>query len=107
VLNRARQTLRDRQTDDQRRLRAVPDGIDEPHEIIIQRFEELLFHEGNPVILAKPESVTEAQPSQQRQPEPPPRRFQNLHDAAAWTQQHWPDFDFETNHPVTRRGEPK
>lgn len=31
----------------------------------------------------------------------------NLHDAATWIQQNWPDFDLETNHPVTWRGEQK
>jgi hypothetical protein len=34
-----------------------------------------------------------------------PRRFHNLHDAAAWIQQNWPDFDLETNHPVTWRSQ--
>ena len=36
---------------------------------------------------------------------PPPRRFHNLHDAAAWIQQNWPDFDLEATHPVIWRGE--
>ena len=31
------------------------------------------------------------------------RRFHNLHDAAAWIELNWPDFDLETNHPLTWR----
>ena len=33
------------------------------------------------------------------------RQFHNLHDAAAWIEQNWPDFDLETNHPMTWRTE--
>jgi len=89
------------------RLLSHPGCVGKPRQFLLQRFEELLFHDGKPVFLTKPESETEAQPSQQPKPEPPSRRFHNLHDAAAWIQQNWPDFDLETNHPVTWRGEPK
>ena len=36
---------------------------------------------------------------------PPARRFHTVHDAAAWIQQNWPDFDLEATHPVIWRGE--
>lgn len=37
------------------------------------------------------------------------QRFEELlfHDATAWIQQNWPDFDLESNHLVTWRGEQK
>jgi hypothetical protein len=42
--------------------------------------------------------LTEGSPS-------PPRRFHNIYDAAKWIEQNWPDFDLESNHPITWRGE--
>ena len=36
--------------------------------------------------------------------EAPPRRFHTVHDAAAWIQHNWPDFDLEATHPVVWRG---
>ena len=63
-------------------------------------FEELVFHDGKPVFL-KPDAPDGKNPSGDQLP---PRRFQTLHDAADWIQQNWPDFDLETNCPVTWRG---
>ena len=89
--------------------------VDEPREFLLQRFEELVFHDGKHVFLTMPESDTEnaettgselggLTPS--RSPfEQPVRRFQTIHDAAAWIQQNWHDFDLEATHPVTWRGE--
>jgi len=69
-----------------------PAAIGKPRKFMLQRFEELVFQDGNHVLLPLPS-------------EPPPRRFHNLHDAAAWIQQNWPEFDLEATHPVTWRGE--
>jgi hypothetical protein len=68
-------------------------------ECFLQRFEELVFYDGKRVFL-KP-AASDARQTQA--PEPPPSRFHNLHDAAAWIQRNWPDFDLETNCPVTTR----
>jgi serine/threonine protein kinase len=67
---------------------------------LLRRFEEIAFYQGKSVFV---EPATE---SQKRHPamSPPPRRFQNLSDAAAWIQQNWPDFDLESNCPATWRG---
>jgi len=71
---------------------------------MLQRFEELLFHDGQAVFL-KPDSKVESAKDIE-QPAPPQRVFHNLHDAAAWIQKNWPDFDLEANHAVIWRGEP-
>ncbi len=109
-----------------------PATTGQPREFLLQRFEELVFHDGNHVLLPLPRADGERQgvspPSAipaipesaavtenelggltpSRSPaEPPPRRFHNMHDAAAWIQQNWPDFDLEATHPVTWRGEPE
>jgi hypothetical protein len=76
----------------------------EPREFMLQRFEELLFHNGEPVYL-KPEVSDESTSANAQTSPPPPRGFHNLHDAAAWIQQNWPDFDLETNHPVKWRSQ--
>ncbi len=89
------------------RLLSHPGCVDELREILIQRFEELVFHDGKHVFLPKPEPEAEAETSQVPEPVPPSRQFHNLHDAAAWIQLNWHDFDLETNHPVTWRGEQK
>ena len=107
-----------------------PATTGEPREFLLQRFEELVLHDGKRVLLPLPKADGERQgvspPSAipaipesaavtenelggltpNRSPdEPPPRRFRNMHDAAAWIQQNWPDFDLEATHPVTWRGE--
>ena len=109
------------------RLMQHPACIGEPREWMLQRFEELIFHNGQRVFLQLPESETiigartvltsgnaatpetangDLKPN--RSPaEPPPRRSHTLHDAATWIQHNWPDFDLEATHPVTWRGEPE
>ena len=103
-----------------------PASTGEPREFMLQRFEELVFHDGKHVLLPLPEPLGERQGNDENPPsaipaadgdkhegltpnrspsEPPPRRFHNLHDAAAWIQQNWPDFDLEATHSVTWRGE--
>ncbi len=103
-----------------------PACIGEPRAWMLQRFEELVFYDGNSVFLNLPEEDCERQGQDEnpssaipaanenehggltpnRSPaEPPPRRFHTVHDAAAWIQQNWPDFDLEATHPVTWRGE--
>jgi hypothetical protein len=77
-----------------------PACVGDQRESLLKRFEELVFYDGNPV-LGKPESADGERPAHEQAP---PRRFHNLHDAAAWIQQNWPDFDLETNCPVTWRG---
>ena len=72
-----------------------PATTGEPREFLLQRFEELVFHDGKHVLLPLPNEDGE----------PPTRRFHNLHDAAGWIQQNWPDFDLEATHPVIWRGE--
>ncbi len=84
-----------------------PACVNEPRDFLLRRFEELLFHDGQHVLLTPPDSGTEAQPTDAATPklEPPPRRFHNMHDAAEWIQKNWPDFDLETSQPVTWRAE--
>ena len=65
---------------------------------LLARFEELVLYGGQAAFL-KPESHGEEHAAHEQ-----PRRFHNLHDAAGWIQQNWPDFDLETNCPVTWRG---
>ncbi len=97
-----------------------------PRELLLQRFEELVFHNGNHVLLPLREPLDERWGIYENPPsaipaadgnehggltpnrspsEPPPRRFHNLHDAATWIQQNWPDFDLEATHQVIWRGE--
>ena len=103
-----------------------PAAMGEAREFLLPRFEELVFHDGKHVLLPLPETLGERQGNDENPPsaipaadvdehggltpnrspgEPPPRRFHNLHDAAAWIQQNWPDFDLEATHPVIWRGE--
>jgi len=57
---------------------------------MLQRFEELLFHDGQAVFL-KPDSKVESAKDIE-QPAPPQRVFHNLHDAAAWIQKNLARF---------------
>ncbi len=96
-----------------------PGATGQPREWLLQRFEELVFHDGKHVLLPLPEPFGERQGNYENPPsaipaadvnehggltpnrspsEPPPRRFHNLHDATAWIQQNWPDFDLEATH---------
>jgi hypothetical protein len=62
--------------------------------------EELVLYNEKSVFL-KPDLAPD---KKQQKDDAPPRRFHNLHDAADWIQQNWPDFDLETNCPATWRG---
>jgi hypothetical protein len=84
------------------KLLSHPSCVEDQRQGLLHRFEELVFYDGKPVFLT-PESADGEQPAHEQ---PPSRRFHNLHDAAAWIQQNWPDFDLETNCPVTWRGSP-
>jgi len=86
-----------------------PGCCNEPREYLLQRFEELNFHDGRHVFLIDPESESLAISAEssvpQPKPEPPPRRFHTIHDAAACIEKNWPDFDLEATMPATWRGE--
>jgi serine/threonine protein kinase len=83
------------------KLLSHPACVGEQRESLLKRFEELVFYDGKPVFL-QPEGADGEQPTHEQTP---PRRFHNLHDAAAWIQQNWPDFDLEASCPVTWPGE--
>ena len=93
-----------------------PGCVGEPREWMLQRFEELVFHNGQPVFLKPEREVDDSEPvapgtdpallagdSTDLRLPLAQRRFHNLHDAAAWIEQNWPDSDLETNHPMTWR----
>ncbi|HEV8070078.1 MAG TPA: serine/threonine-protein kinase [Planctomycetaceae bacterium] len=83
------------------KLLSHPGCVGEERECLLKRFEELVAYDGKAVFL-KP-NAADGTGAQMKDREPP-RRFHNLHDAAAWIQQNWPDFDLETNCPATWRG---
>jgi serine/threonine protein kinase len=87
-------------------------GVQREH--LLQRFEELALYDGKavfPKLQVNPlggrvgvGTDDEPEADSGTRPKPAPsRRFHNIHDAAAWIQQNWPDFDLETNCPVTWR----
>jgi serine/threonine protein kinase len=81
-------------------LLSHPTCVAKQREVLLKRFEELVFHDGKPVFLKSVETDGEkpaGDPSAARE-------FHNLHDAAAWIQKNWPDFDLEATCPVTWRG---
>jgi serine/threonine protein kinase len=82
------------------KLLSHPGCVAEQRDVLLKRFEELVLHDGKPVFL-KPDASDGKKPAGDQLP---PRQFQNLHDAADWIQKNWPDFDLETNCPVTWRG---
>ncbi len=92
------------------RLLSHPGCVAESRDWMLQRFEELVLHDGRPVFLNPklPDNNRSANasppPAAAAQPAPLVRQFHNLHEAAAWIAKNWPDFDLETNHPVTWRG---
>jgi hypothetical protein len=86
------------------RLLSHPGCVEELREVLLQRLEELLFHNGEPVYL-RPTVAGKTPPAKDEGSTSPPRRFHNIYDAAKWIEQNWPDFDLETNHPITWRGE--
>jgi serine/threonine protein kinase len=77
-----------------------PACVGKLRESLLRRFEELVFHEGKPVF-SKPDATDRKKAAGDQLP---PRRFHSLYDAADWIQKNWPDFDLETNCPVTWRG---
>ena len=86
------------------KLLSHPNCAGDPRDAMLQRFEELVFYNGQSVYLKTDVANRTTQPNSPDSTKPP-RRFHNLHDVATWIQQNWPDFDLETNHPVTWRGE--
>jgi serine/threonine protein kinase len=77
-------------------LLSHPACVGEPRRYLLQRFEEAIFYEGR-TIFPGPGS-----PSKESSSIPlPPRRFNNLADAATWIQTNWPDFDLESTPAVT------
>ncbi len=77
-----------------------PGSCEEPQEILLQRFEELVFHEGRHVYLVPESEDKQSDTDHAKRRESPPRRFHTVHDAAAWIQENWPDFDLESTMPV-------
>ena len=82
-------------------LLSHPGCVAEQREDLLHRFEELVLYGGKSVPW-KPLVLDVKQPTENQLPR---RRFHNLHDAAAWIQQNWPDFDLEASCPVTWPGE--
>jgi serine/threonine protein kinase len=82
------------------RLLSHPGCVTWKRQRLLQCFEDLVLYDRKPVLL-KPDATDGKKPAGDQLP---PRRFHNLHDAAAWIQQNWPDFDLDTNCPVTWRG---
>ncbi len=82
-----------------------PACVDKYCEWILQRFEELVLHNGERVFLPLPKDEDESQSKTSTEPTPPPRRFQNVYDAADWIEKNWPDFDLDATMPVTWRDE--
>jgi hypothetical protein len=83
------------------RLLSHPASVGLNREFLLERFEEVVFHDGRHVFLHS-DSAKEVTNSQKAQS--PPRRFHNVHDAAKWIQENWPDFDLDSNCPVAWRG---
>ncbi len=89
-----------------------PACIGEPREWMLQRFEELVLHDGRRVFLKAAEeedSKTDKDAKSETQTvegDHPKRRFHTIHDAAAWIQTNWPDFDLEATMEITWRPEP-
>ncbi len=90
-----------------------PGCVGRLRECVILRMEELLFHNGERVLLPltpeTDENGDEKQelviPNELIKTSAPPRRFRSASDVSDWIEQHWPDFDLEATHPVTRRVE--
>ena len=83
------------------KLLSHPGCVGTLRQVMLSQFEELALHGGQPVL-------SQAGKQDGEPPTPgsmPQRQFHNLHEAAAWIQSNWPDFDLETNHPVNWRAE--
>jgi serine/threonine protein kinase len=83
------------------KLLSCPACVEELRQGLLHRFEELVFFDGKPTFGTADDASAFCAPET---PGDKQHRFHNLHDAAAWIQQNWPDFDLETNCPVTWRG---
>jgi len=100
------------------KLMEHPACVGIPQNWMLQRFEELVLHNGQSVFLIDPNPAAGMDGDSRDEfggltpnrspvkPEPPTRRFHTIHDAAAWIEQNWPDFDLEATMLVTWRGEP-
>jgi len=75
--------------------------VEELGQGLLHRFEELVVYDGKPTFGNADDASAFCAPEI---PGGKQHRFHNLHDAAAWIQQNWPDFDLETNCPVAWRG---
>jgi serine/threonine protein kinase len=82
------------------KLLSHPGCVGEVRQDLLRRFEEIVLYDGKP-IFTQPDATDEKKPAGHQQL---PRRFHNLHDAATWIQQNWPDFDLEATYPATWRG---
>ena len=102
-------------------LLSHPGCVAEQRRRFLKHFEELVFYDGKPVLLKSDTADGKKSAGDHQQAEMSsgldidtrtdvyspgvPRRFHSLHDAAAWIQQNWPDFDLEASCPVTWPGE--
>ena len=87
-------------------LLSHPGCVAESREWMLQRFEELVLYDGEPVFLKPevPDKPAAAASTADRIPAPvtPARQFQTLPDVADWIARNWPDFDLEAKPPVTK-----
>lgn len=93
-------------------LLSHPASVGHRQKWMLQRLEELLFHNGKSVFL-KPFEMPGREGTVPRQREgttansesvkPPTPRFRSVHDAADWIERNWPDFDLNATPAVTRR----
>lgn len=74
-------------------LLSHPGCVSQFREALLQRFEELVLHDGRPVLTNQGDSDVPK----------PQRQFHTVYDAAAWIETNWPEFDLETSHPVEWR----
>jgi len=84
------------------RLLSHPGCVAGLREACLARFEELVLHEGRPVLL-NPEAPDDASPEAQANGADSvvPRRMPHPYNAAAWIRNNWSDFDLEAEAPAT------
>ena len=86
------------------RLLSHPGCVGKMQELCLERFEELLFYDGKPVLLSREETDSKRNGASRKQHsvgQPFRRRFQTTHEVADWIKQNWPDFDLEASEPGT------
>ncbi|MEZ6125788.1 MAG: hypothetical protein R3C49_21810 [Planctomycetaceae bacterium] len=66
-------------------------------DLLLARFEDLVLHDGEQVVLKESEFAEEPRRDYYENPLFERRQFQTVHDAAKWIETNWPDFDFETS----------